>query len=103
MRSSLTPLVCLCALLVGAQGVAAEGDAAASKSPESSKPWKGDYTTRLEALALLQSLNADLLSNSSATLTLDRWCDAHRLASPAKVVAERVRDVNKEPTLEQRG
>jgi chorismate-pyruvate lyase len=96
MRSSRTTLGCLCALLVGAHAVAADGEAAPSK------PWKGDYTTRLEALALLQSLNADLLSNSSATLTLDRWCDTHRLASPAKVVAERVRDVNKEPTPEQR-
>lgn len=86
----------VCALFIGAPAFAADGDAAPSK------PWKGDYTTRLEALALLQSLNADLLSNSSATLTLDRWCDAHRLASPAKIVAERVRDVNKEPTAEQR-
>lgn len=86
----------LCALLIGVPAFAADGDAARSM------PWKGDYTTRLEALALLQSLNADLLSNSSATLTLDRWCEAHRLASPAKVVAERVRDVNKEPTAEQR-
>lgn len=93
---SLTGFGFLGALLIGAQAIAADGEAAPSK------PWKGDYTTRLEALALLQSLNADLLSNSSATLTLDRWCDAHRLASPAKVVAERVRDVNKEPTAEQR-
>jgi hypothetical protein len=86
----------LCALLAGAAAFAAEGDASATK------PWKNDYTTRLEALALLQSLNANLLSNSSATLTLDRWCESHRLAAPAKVVAERVRDVNKEPTPDQR-
>ena len=30
-----------------------------------------------EAIAVLQSLNAELLSHDSATLTLDRWCDAH--------------------------
>jgi chorismate-pyruvate lyase len=65
-------------------------------------PWSDSFTTRLEALALLQSLNADLLSHNSATLTLDRWCEAHRMASPAKVVAERVRDVDKPPTAELR-
>jgi len=43
-------------------------------------------------------LNADLLSNDSATLTLDRWCEAHKMATPAKIVAERVRDTDKEPT-----
>lgn len=54
--------------------------------------WRSDFTSRLAALALLQTLNADLLSYDSATLTLDRWCDAHRLASPARIVAERIRD-----------
>ncbi len=33
-------------------------------------PWRDSFTSRLEALALLQSLNADLLSHDSATLTL---------------------------------
>lgn len=65
-------------------------------------PWKDGYTTRLEALALLQSLNSDLLSHDSATLTLDRWCGTHRLAEPAKIVAERMRDVEKAPTPDQR-
>src|ERR1700720_109342 len=48
--------------------------------------WPDNAATRLEALALLQTLNADLLSNDSATLTLDRWCDAHKMATPAKIV-----------------
>jgi hypothetical protein len=47
-------------------------------------------------------LNADLLSHDSATLTLDRWCDTHRLASPAKIVAEQVHGAEKVPTAEQR-
>jgi len=64
--------------------------------------WSNDFTARVEALALLQTLNAELLSHDSATLTLDRWCDAHQLASPAKVVAQRDKDANKEPTAEQR-
>ena len=65
-------------------------------------PWKDTFTTRLEALALLQTLNAELLSHDSATLTLDRWCAAHRLATPAKITAERVRDIDKVATAEQR-
>src|SRR5262249_52372326 len=64
--------------------------------------WSNDFTARLEALALLQTLNAELLSHDSATLTLDRWCDAHHLASPAKVVAVRDKDSDKPPTAEQR-
>jgi chorismate-pyruvate lyase len=64
--------------------------------------WRDDTTTRLEALALLQTLNAELLSHDSATLTLDRWCDEHHLASPAHIVAERDANVDKPPTAEQR-
>lgn len=57
---------------------------------------------RVEALALLQTLNADLLSHDSATLTLERWCDSHHLASPPRIVAERVAGIDKPPTEEQR-
>lgn len=55
-------------------------------------PWSDTPMTRIEALALLQTLNAELLSNDSATLTLERWCSAHRMAEPPLVRAERVRD-----------
>jgi hypothetical protein len=55
----------------------------------------------VEALALLQSLNADLLSHDSATATLERWCTVHRLASPPRIVAVRV-PLDKPPTAEQR-
>jgi hypothetical protein len=64
--------------------------------------WSDTATTRLEALALLQTLNADLLSHDSATLTLDRWCAAHHLASPAKIVAERDHETDKPAIEEQR-
>lgn len=64
--------------------------------------WPDDPRTRLAALALLETLNADLLSHDSATLTLDRWCAAHGLAQPAKVTAERVRGQDLAPTPEQR-
>ena len=65
-------------------------------------PWQEGFTARLEALALLQTLNAELLSHDSATLTLDRWCAAHRLASPALIIAERVNGAYQAPTDEQR-
>ena len=60
------------------------------------------YVTRLEAALLLQTLNADLLGHDSATLTLQRWCSRHQLASPARIVAERVRGAYQAPTDEQR-
>jgi chorismate-pyruvate lyase len=63
--------------------------------------WPDSFVTRLEALALLQTLNADLLSHDSATLTLERWCDTHHMASPARIVAERVKGADKQPTAEQ--
>jgi len=78
------------------------GAAQADGAVAPAAPWPDSFTTRLEALALLQSLNADLLSHDSATLTLDRWCDAHHLASPAKIVAELDHATKKEPTAEQR-
>ena len=64
--------------------------------PGQPSSWPATFTSRLEALALVQSLNAELLSHPSATLTLDRWCAAHRLApAGSKIVAERVRGQDK--------
>jgi hypothetical protein len=71
-------------------------------APPRAPTWTDSFTTRLEALAVLQSLNADLLSHDSATLTLERWCDVHKLASPPRIVAVRIPDVDKAPTAEQR-
>jgi chorismate-pyruvate lyase len=90
-------LLCTSLLLATGAG-AADGGGGGTLA----NPWRDSFTTRLEALALLQSLNADLLSHDSATLTLDRWCGTHHLAQPAKIVAERVRDVEKAATAEQR-
>src|SRR5271157_592394 len=64
--------------------------------------WPDDFVARLEALALIESLNADLLAHDSATLTLERWCADHRLADPALIVAERVHDVDKVAAAEVR-
>ena len=82
-------LLCLSAICKGA-------------SPLPLPTWTSSFVTRVEALAVLQSLNADLLSHDSATLTLERWCDVHKLASPAKMTAVRVAGADKVPTPEQR-
>jgi chorismate-pyruvate lyase len=63
--------------------------------------WPDTLVSRLEALALLQTLNGNLLSHDSATLVLDKWCEEHHLAVSAKVVAERVTGEDKPPSQEQ--
>jgi hypothetical protein len=65
-------------------------------------PWPDSFVGRLEALALIESLNADLLAHDSATLTIERWCADHRLADPARIIAERVRDADKPASAEVR-
>ena len=64
--------------------------------------WPDSFAARVAAMAVLQTLNADLLSHDSATLTLERWCGVHRLASPPRIVAQRVPGVDKEPSPQQR-
>ncbi|MGB7973587.1 MAG: hypothetical protein WCF81_04400 [Roseiarcus sp.] len=64
--------------------------------------WPDSFVGRLEALALLETLNADLLAHDSATLTIERWCADHRLADPARIVAERVSDAAKPASAEVR-
>ena len=62
--------------------------------------WQDSFLTRVEVLALIETLNAELLSHSSATLTLERWCSGHGLASDAKLVARLERGTQKH--LEER-
>ncbi len=57
---------------------------------------------RLEMTALLATLNADLLSHDSATLSLERWCGAHRLADTDRIRAELVRGADKPASAEVR-
>ena len=61
----------------------------------------GSAEYHLEASLLLQTLNADLLSHDSATLTLERWCADQKLAPSPRIVVERVRGAEKAPTDEQ--
>ncbi|WP_393997195.1 hypothetical protein [Xanthobacter cornucopiae] len=87
----------LAGVLVAAASLPARAlDPALAPAPASAPAWPDSLAGRLAALALVQTLNADLLSHPSATLTLDRWCADHRLAPAGmKIVADRVKDVDK--------
>jgi chorismate-pyruvate lyase len=64
--------------------------------------WPDTYIARLEALALIQTLNADILASRSATQSLENWCRDHRLADEPRIVAQAIAGVNKAPDDEQR-
>lgn len=49
--------------------------------------WTDTPLARAQALALLQTFNAELLSHPSATRVLERWCRTYRMATPARIVA----------------
>ena len=85
------------AMLMCCRPVCAE-NSAVGRAPA----WPDTFVARVEAVALLQTLNVNLLSHDSATLTLERWCDVHRLASPARIVAVRDTDREKPVSPEQR-
>jgi hypothetical protein len=92
-------------LLSGCRGVCV-GDARRAESALAARPdphgWPGDARGRLFAFVQLQGLNAELLSHDSATATLERWCLMHRLASPARIDAERDLGPELAPTAAQR-
>jgi chorismate-pyruvate lyase len=89
--------------LVGALMLSGRSPAGADESVRMSPPsWPDTFVARVEALALIETFNAELLSRDSATLTLERWCAAHRLATPARIVAARVIGVDEPPSTEQR-
>jgi hypothetical protein len=65
-------------------------------------PWPDSFVTRLGALALIQSLNAEILGSRSATLTLEKWCRDHGLAEEPRIAARLVPGVDKAVDAEQR-
>lgn len=64
--------------------------------------WPDTFVARLEALALIQTVNADILASRSATLTLEKWCSDHQLADAPAIVARVVVGAIKAPTPDQR-
>ena len=75
---------------------------AATPLPEPSLQWPDTPLARLSALAIVETLNAELLSNESATSTLDSWCTRHHLAADPRIVADRIMGEDKPVTSEQR-
>ena len=103
----MKPSVALSALLggtlLGGSTFGAATLGAAGSAPDSAAgAWPDNFLSRVEALALLQTLNAELLSNDSATQTLQQWCAAHQLAAAPRIVAEPVRATPQPPSNEQR-
>jgi len=47
------------------------------------------FQSRAETLALIETLNAELLATKSATATLEKWCADHHMAEAPKIVAKR--------------
>lgn len=83
----------LCLVLLLATGVSARAS-----------QWPADKEGRLAALALVETLNAEILGARSATLVLEKWCRDHELAgsAEAKIVAQAVKGADKPITPEQR-
>lgn len=75
--------------------------AAPTRAAQQTPAWPDTFTSRLEALALLQTLNADLLAARSSTSTLEGWCRDHQLAAPAQIVADGAGGSPVTPTSEQ--
>src|SRR5215471_12212246 len=64
--------------------------------------WPDTYLARVQAAALVETLNAELLASRSATLMLEAWCRDHRLAKEPAIVADVVKDAVAPATNEQR-
>ena len=62
--------------------------------------WPDTYRSRVEVLALMETLNAELLAGTSATRTLESWCGEHHMAAEPTVIATRVAGPPKAPTPE---
>jgi len=59
------------------------------------------FESRLEMLALMQTLNAEILASPSATQSLEHWCRDHKMANNPIIVARMIRGLDKVPTAEQ--
>jgi chorismate-pyruvate lyase len=81
---------------------AALGLVAMGKPAQAAATWPDTFRGRLEAWALIETLNATLLASNSATKTLEAWCGAHHMAGNAVLHARLRRDVQKPVTPEQR-
>lgn len=77
---------------------------ASSASAADAPSWPADKEGRLAALAVVETLNAEILAGRSATLVLEKWCLDHGLSggAEAKIVAQAVKGADKPIGAEQR-
>jgi chorismate-pyruvate lyase len=94
MRRKFIAITALCVLSANA----APRGLHAQTAPQ----WPDTFLARVEALALVETLNATLLAARSATFTLDQWCVDHKLSSETKIHAQLIRGADKPVTAEQR-
>lgn len=87
----------LSTLLAGA-GVLTASFAAA----EPTRATTESFLSRVETLALIETLNAELLAARSATSTLEKWCADHHMAEAPKIVAKRMIGAEKPASAETR-
>lgn len=76
------------------------GTAEATAEPRAR--WPSTFITRVEVLALIETLNANLLASRSATLTLEKWCADHKMAVEPQITARHVGGVEKPASAETR-
>ena len=70
--------------------------------PASAEPRLPDtFLSRVEALATMETLSAEILAGHSATLALEKWCGDHAIALPATIRAERVANAPEKPILSE--
>lgn len=86
------------AALVGLAVMAAGGMARAQPMAA----WPDTPVGRIQALAVMQTLNATLLAARSATFTIEAWCADHAMAPEPRIRARLLREIDKPTTAEQR-
>ena len=64
--------------------------------------WPDTFLARVQAQALIQTLNAEILGSASATASLETWCRDHRLAVDPTIVARAVTSVTRLAAAETR-
>ncbi|MCW4579768.1 hypothetical protein [Gluconacetobacter entanii] len=77
-RSPLSAIVLGAALLFGGGGTAMAAD------------WPDTPMARMRMQAEIRTLQVALLTQPSATVTLEDWCARHAMATPARVLARRL-------------
>ncbi len=85
--------------VLAAATLAMAGAVSAKAQPQA---WPDNFLTRVEVLALMQTLNGALLAGRSATATLEKWCADHKMATDPKLVAKRVAGPDKPASEETR-